>query len=372
VKILFVLEHFHPYIGGAEKLFYELTTELARAGHQIAVVTTRFRPDLPEEEWKEGVQIRRVNCRNRYWFSVVSLPVIRRLAKDYDIVHTTSYNAALPAWLGAVLSRKPVMITFHEVWGQLWWRLPFANFIQRALFYTWEQLLLKLPFQYFIGVSDYTQQALKNSGISADKALRIYNGLDYGVFDPYPHQPPENFTFTYFGRLGMSKGLELLLPAARDLLRQHPEARFKLIVPTYPAPMYEWVLQELNRLGIQEQTQLLHDLPRATLYQEIATSSCVVIPSYSEGFCFVAAEASAMGVPVVSSNRGALREVVSGHWLPMADMTAGALAAALHQAYADDWSYRPFRPFKLREAVRAYIELYSGLQGGALPADPVV
>lgn len=362
MKILFVLEHFYPYIGGAEKLFYELTTELARAGHQITVVTTRFRPDLPEEESREGVKIMRVNCRNRYWFSIASLPLIRRLSKACDVVHTTSYNAALPAWIGAFLSRKPVLITFHEVWGRLWWQLPFANFIQRALFYSWEQLLLKLPFQYFIGVSDYTRQALQDNGIPASKALRIYNGLDYAAFEAYPHQPPGHFTFTYFGRLGMSKGLELLLPAARALLRQHSEARFKLIVPTYPAQMYNWVLREVDRLGIAEQTQLLHDLPRATLYQEIATSSCVVIPSYSEGFCFVAAEAAAMRVPIVSSDRGALREVVSGHWVPMTGMTATALASALLRAYNEDWSYRSFRPYELEEAVNAYVELYSGLQ----------
>lgn len=361
MKILFVLEHFYPYIGGAEKLFYELATALVREGHQIGVVTTRFRPDLPEQETLEGVKVVRVNCRNRYWFSVASLPAIRRMAKTYDIVHTTSYNAALPAWIGARLSHKPALITFHEVWGKLWWQLPFANFVQRSLFYAWEQLLLRLPFKYFIGVSDYTCQALQKNGIPTAKALRIYNGLDYSTFEPYQHQPPEAFTFTYFGRLGMSKGLELLLPAAQSLLKQHPEARFKLIVPTYPKPMYDWVQQQLDDLNIREQTQLLHDLPRATLYQEIRHSSCVAIPSYSEGFCFVAAEAAAMGVPIVSSDQGALREVVSGRWIHIQDMTTEDLSYALHRAYDGDWAHRTFRPFPLEKAVQAYIDLYSNL-----------
>lgn len=362
MKILFVLEHFYPYIGGAEKLFFELTTELAKEGHQIGVVTTQFRPDLPEQETISDVAVIRVKCKNRYWFSLVSLPVIRRLAKDYDVVHTTSYNAALPAWLGASLSRKPVLITFHEVWGKLWWQLPFANFLQRALFYTWEQLLLRLPFQYFIGVSEYTRQALIDSGIPSNKALRIYNGLEYDNFAIYPYQPPEHFTFTYFGRLGMSKGLELLLPAAQSLLKKHPESRFKLIVPTYPQPMFDWVQQQLDELQIRDQTILRHDLPRATLYKEISQSSCVVIPSYSEGFCFVAGEASAMGVPIVSSDRGALREVVSKSWIPMQDMTVSALSEALEQAYTEKWLNRPFRPFLLSDAVQAYIDLYRDLQ----------
>jgi glycosyltransferase involved in cell wall biosynthesis len=126
--------------------------------------------------------------------------------------------------------------------------------------------------------------------------------------------------------------------------------------------MYNWVQAQLDQLGIRQQTQLLHDLPRETLYREIAHSSCVIIPSYSEGFCFVAAEASAMGVPIISSDQGALREVVSGQWVPMQEMSVAALARALQRAYDGDWENRPFHPFHLKDAVQAYINLYQGLK----------
>ncbi|MCB0568818.1 MAG: glycosyltransferase family 4 protein, partial [Phaeodactylibacter sp.] len=142
MSILFVLEHFYPYIGGAERLFWELATALAREGYRVGVVTTRFRKGLPEEEEVSGVKIYRVNCRNRYYFTMASLPAIRRLLPDYGLVHTTSYNAALPAWIAARRSGKPVVVTFHEAWGPLWWRLPFASFPQRLAFYCWERLLL--------------------------------------------------------------------------------------------------------------------------------------------------------------------------------------------------------------------------------------
>ncbi len=362
MKILFVLEHFYPYIGGAERLFFELTRALAQAGHEVAVITTRFRPDLPAEERVAGVRVRRVDCRNRYWFSIVSLPVVYRMAGQYDVVHTTSYNAALPAWLGGALRQKPVLITFHEVWGQLWWRLPFAAFPQRVLFYLWEQLLLRLPFRRFIAVSEFTRQAFRHHGIPAPRCLRIYNGLDYRELAPYTHRPPETFTVAYFGRLGMSKGLELLLPAVQQLRQAHPDARLKLIVPTYPKPMYEWLLRQLEERGLQEHTQLLHDLPRATLYEAVSTASCVAIPSYSEGFCFVAAEASAIGVPIVSSHKGALPEVVSGRYLSMTAMTADSLAQALRAAYRGQWEERPLRAFELQDAVEAYLELYQEWQ----------
>jgi glycosyltransferase involved in cell wall biosynthesis len=357
-----VLEHFYPYIGGAEQLFWELATALAREGQEVGVVTTRFRPGLPQEEVLEGVKIYRVDCRNRYLFSFFSLPVIlARLKEGYDLVHTTSYNAALPAWLASRIRRKPVIITFHEAWGKLWWQLPFANFFQRLAFYSWEQLLLRLPFRRFIAVSDFTRSELIRQGVKQEQVERIYNGLDYAAFEAYRHQPPLVFTYAYFGRLGMSKGLNLLLPAAREMAQAHPETRLKLIIPTYPEGMYRWVMSEINRLGLEEHIILLHDLPKGRLLEEISQSSCVVIPSYSEGFCFVAAEAAAMQVPIISSQRGALAEVVSGAYLPLAEMTAAALAAALRQAYAENWQGKPQQQFPLSKSVEAYLKLYERL-----------
>lgn len=361
LRILFVLEHFYPYLGGAEQLFWVLSTALAKAGHEVTVVTTLFRRGLPASETIEGVYIRRVRCYNRFLFSLFSLPQVWRLAKDCDLVHTTSYNAALPAWLGARLRSQPVIITFHEVWGQLWWQLPYASLPQRLAFYLWEQLLLRLPFQRFIAVSEATRRALLQHGIAGKRALRIYNGLAYEDFRGWQHQPPERFTYTYFGRLGISKGLDLLLPAAAALAEKYPESRLRLIIPTYPQAMFQRVQRELERLQLSHHVELLHNLSRSDLFEAICTSSCVVIPSYSEGFCFVAAETVALEVPVVSSQRAALSEVVGGTYLAVNNQTVEAWASALEQAYHGHWQQKAPPRFELEESVEAYISLYRRL-----------
>ena len=92
MKILFVLEHFYPYIGGTEKLFYVLTKALAKDGYKVTVVTTLFDKKLPAEEIDEGVKIIRVNCFNRFAFTLLSLPNIMRHAKDVDVcIKSTSF-----------------------------------------------------------------------------------------------------------------------------------------------------------------------------------------------------------------------------------------------------------------------------------------
>lgn len=363
MKILFVLEHFHPYIGGVETLFFELTTSLVRQGHQVAVVTTRHQDVLSKNEVILGVSIHRVTCRNRFLFSFLSIPTITRLAGKFDLIQTTSYNAALPAWIASKLRSKPIVITFHEVWGPLWQKLPFIAPHLRVLFRIWEWFILKLPFDRFVAVSDATQNSLSEHGIPDRKLVRIYNGVDYEQFSSYSWTPPKSFTVTYFGRLGASKGLDILLAASGKLVLKYPEAKLKMIIPRYPAPFFNKIMQLIKQNNLGSNINLLHDLSREALYSEISRSSCVVIPSHSEGFCFVAAEATALGIPIISSQRMALKEVAGGKMIVINPLSVEGLEVALGKAFKQEWVFVPPRRFELKEAVAQYEFLYKELIG---------
>lgn len=357
-KILFVLEHFHPYIGGAENLFRVLTTGLVKSGYAVSVVTTRFDKALPSREIFEGVQIIRVSCINRFAFTLFSLPKVYKHAKAADFIHTTTYNAALPAALIGKLLRKPVFITFHEVWGQLWKALPFISFFEKNSFYLFEKIILKLPFTAFIAVSDFTKDALIEHGIAAHKVHRIYNGIDYAQLPKHEVSTPKQFTFTYFGRLGISKGLNILLPAAAVFREKYPKTRVRLILPKYPAPLYEKVLHLVQKYRLEEYIEWHHNLTREELFRQLQSSSCVVIPSYSEGFCFAAAEAVGLGVPIISSQQGALSETVSGKYIPVEAMSVEALSIALEKAYLNNWEEKPIQHFHLSDSLKAYLDFY--------------
>lgn len=359
MKILFVLEHFYPYIGGAEKLFYELSTNLAKNGIEVIVVTTLFDKNLPSEELHNGVKIVRVKCYNRFAFTLFSIPKTIQNAKGCDFIHTTTYNAAMPAIFAGILMKKPVFVTFHEVWGTLWKRLPFISFLSRNAFYFFEKTLLKLPFHKFIAVSEFTKKKLIESGIPETKIVRIYNGIDYKKFKDYQTEPPETFTYTYFGRLGISKGLELLIPAAAAFRQSHPKSIFKLIIPKQPKGIYDKIMDLIESNNLQSYIEMYHNLPRQQLYNELLKSSCVVIPSYSEGFCFAAAETVALNIPIISSHQGALKEVISGRSINMEEQTSTSLYNALKEAYRENWTKTLDKKFHLEDSIRSYTEMYS-------------
>jgi glycosyltransferase involved in cell wall biosynthesis len=362
MKILFVVEHFYPYVGGAEELFLNLAVSLANYGYDVSVVTTKYDKNLASFEEFNRVKITRVNCYNRFLFTFLALGKIIRNAKHADFIHTTSYNSAIPACIAGLLLKKKVIITFHEVWGKLWAGLPFTPKWKLKLFALYEQLILKLPFSRYVAVSDYTMRSLIENGIKESKIIRIYNGLDYETLVPYRYSPPEIFTFCFYGRLGISKGLDILLEGANMFFAINPDSRLKLIIPDYPAKLYRKVLKKIYDMQYRENIILMHNLSKEVLFGEVCSSNCVIIPSYSEGFCYVAVEAAGMNVPVISSGKGSLSEVVSGNFIMLDDLSAVSVKNALVKGMRNEYEKKILRPFTLKESVGNYINMYESLR----------
>jgi glycosyltransferase involved in cell wall biosynthesis len=361
MRILFVLEHFHPYVGGAEELFLSLARKLVQNGHRVDVVTTLFDKRLPAKEITDGIHIERLRCGNRFLFTLQSIPAVIRKARHADIVHTTSYNAAFPAWVGAVIRGKKTVITFHEVWGRLWFELPFLNAIQRALYYTFERFILLLPFTRFVAVSAFTRKALADAGVKLARISQVYNGIDQQEQAVQSERDPGHFTFCYFGRLGVSKGLDILLPAFAMMFRHRRDVRLKLIIPKYPEPLFRYTQKIIEAEGLAGSVSLHHDLPKTELMKEVKSSDCVVIPSYSEGFCFTAVEAGVWGVPVISSGKGALQETVGGKHITFERMNPDDLYEAMQAAYSGEWKDAPAKKFTLNDCVEGYLNVYKNL-----------
>lgn len=361
MKIVFVVEHFYPYVGGAEELFLNLTASLAASGHEVLVVTTKHSHTLPKDEVYRGIKISRVPCKNRFLFTFMSLPEVIRKARTSDFIHTTSYNSAIPAFIAGLFLRKKVLITFHEVWGKLWFTLPFYPKWKLIGFYLFEWFILRLPFYKYIAVSEFTKNALIQNGISVQKIEKIYNGIEYDSFRKYKHHSPEIFTFCFFGRLGISKGIDVLLEATRLFTSRHPDTKLKLILPTYPNSLFRKVMRLIQTHHIETNIILLHNLSREDLLREVSSSSCVIIPSVSEGFCFVAVESVAMGVPVISSGKGSLSEVVSGRQLTLKSLDAIGIFESLEKAKNEMWENSALREFSLQESMHNYLKLYHHL-----------
>jgi glycosyltransferase involved in cell wall biosynthesis len=357
VNILFVLEHYYPYIGGVENLFTLLAETLTKQGHKVTVVTTKHSKELCNFENINGVSVVRLNLKNRFLFTFFGFWGIIKYAWHCDFIHTTSYNAAFPAFLTGLLTKKKVIITFHEYWNKLWFTLPFLKIHERILYWTYEQFITLLPFYRIIAVSKYTKLELSKR-VKSSKIEIIYNGIDYPNCIMECEKNNKEFVYTFFGRLGVSKGLDLLLQSASMFQKKYPETIFQLIIPKKPKSLYLKILNLIETLGLNPYVKLYHELEKDELMCKIKKSNVVVIPSYSEGFCYAAVETIALGVPIISSDMGALKEVVSGKYIKLKSNTVNEMFQALCDAKDEKWVHEPIKKFELSTQITKTIEFY--------------
>jgi glycosyltransferase involved in cell wall biosynthesis len=353
LHILFVLEYFYPYHGGVERLFSHLIKELLNRGQHVTILTASY-TGLPEKADYFGADMHRIKLNNRFEFSFHAIKMARRLAKTADIIHTTTYNAALPAWIASKLTGTPVVLTFHEYWGKAWWRLPFLSPFSRIAFWGYEQLIVRLPFNLVASVSDYTRNGLKPFH-KPEISTTIYNGL---LEIPKPSKIQRNYFYLFVGRLGVSKGIDILVPAINELLKDNSALRFVLIIPKEPKAILHFIKSELSQPIKEGQVKIEHQITDERLLHLMQTAKAVIVPSYTEGFGYVAAEAMQLNTPVIHSGRGALNEVISGKNLCMSDYSISGLKNAVIGFESGEYSIAPEKAFYISEATSKYLDAY--------------
>ncbi len=367
MNLLFVLDNYHPFKGGAETLFKNLAEGLVEKGHKVTVLTRRIKSTSTEENIN-GVKVVRINAGSRYLFTFLSIPKAISLAKDADIIHTTTFNSAFPAWLAAKLRKKASVITIHEVWLGKWREYTNMSWLNSFLHDILEKPIYLLDFDKHICVSESTKkQLLLSSKKKADTIKVIYNGLDYRHFNPKKHNGKvirkklgleKSFVCMTYGRAAPSKGLEYAAQAVP--LIKIPNFKYVFIIAKDYSKKYKELL-ETARKNDRGNILLLEPVPYSELPDFISASDCIVVPSLSEGFGYAAAEACAMGRPVVASNTTSLPEVLSGKYVLVEPKNPEAIAEGIEKVYNKKFSKSKLRKFTVEENVKRHIELYSSL-----------
>jgi D-inositol-3-phosphate glycosyltransferase len=370
MRILFVIENYLPHIGGVEVVFKNLAEGLAARGHEVAIVTHRLK-GTKQRERINGVQVYRVNClRSRYVFTFAAILTVLRLARKADIVHTTTFNAAFPAWLSAKLLGKKCVLTVHEAWVGKWRKYTDMGPVGAWMHELLERLIYLLPFDWYAAVSDSTRKQLL--GLGKKKATAVHNAVDYGHFDARKHDGKalrkrhhlkHRYVCLTYGRPGPSKGIEYAVGAVAQI--HVPRLKFVFILSRNK--QYKAKHLALQRMiaaqGIGERVLFLDPVSHKDLPAYLKMADCVVVPSLSEGFGYTAAEAVAMGTPVVASNTTSLPEVVSGKYVLVPPRDSRAIARAVEQVYRKEHRRSPVRKFLLGKNVNEYVRIYRRLLG---------
>ena len=106
----------------------------------------------------------------------------------------------------------------------------------------------------------------------------------------------------FLASLNAKKGLDLLVEAMAEVIRERPDARLAIVGPPDPAPFKKQVQQWVQDAGIEAQTVLTGNADAEMRLEAFADRDVYVLPSHNENFGFSVFEAMACGVPVVVSD----------------------------------------------------------------------
>ncbi len=368
MKILFVLENYVPHIGGVELVFKTLAENLAKE-HDISIITHKLK-NTKKFEVINGVKIYRVSClQNRYLFSFLAIPKTLRLAKKADIIHTTTYNGAVPARFAAKLLGKPSIITVHEVMGNKWKSLTGMNFLNAQLHKFLEYLVISLKFDSFVCVSKSTQTDLyKNK----ERSVVVYNAVDYNHFNPDKYDSKkirnllkleEDFVYLTYGRPGISKGIEYAVKAVPLISEKIKDSKLLLILSKDKAYKkgYDSIISLIKTLKIEEKVIISDPVGYNELPSCIKAADCVVVPSLTEGFGFTVAESCAMQKPVVATNTTSIPEVISGKFVLVEPKSPEAIGEGIVKVYHKKYNQTKLKKFLIKDNIEGYLKVYRGL-----------
>lgn len=378
MKILFVCENYYPHHGGAETLFKNLAEGFNKNGHKVSVLTHRLK-NTPKKESIDQVEVQRISSAgSRYVFTFSSIFQAIRMAGKHDLIQATTFNGAFPAWLAGKITGKPVVLTVHEVWAGRWKEVTGFSWIKCTAHDLLERMLYLFPFDCYVCVSESTKKDLLRRGIAPEKVNVIYNGLDYGFWDPKKVKKYEirkvhdeldlkdKYVFFCWGRPGNSKGFEYAIKAFPLVMKEKKDAMLLLMLSSassYQQKYHELagLVTEINRKTGSENIKMIPSSSREELRALLMAVDCVVVPSVAEGFGFNAAEAAAMGKPIIASDAGSLPEIVSGKYLFFSSKDADDLAEKMVQAHDGSYIDSDKKKFGWGSCIKGYLTRYGQL-----------
>jgi glycosyltransferase involved in cell wall biosynthesis len=260
-------------------------------------------------------------------------------ADEFDVVHDNQTLA--DGILDLQRAGLPVVTTIHHpitrdlrvaLAGEprWWWRLM----IHRWHRFLGMQSRVAAQLRHIVTVSRYSAADIATDfGVLPGSLHVVPNGVDTELFKPLPTvtRNPSQMIATASADAPL-KGLPVLLKALKKLIEADPARQLVLIARPKPGGDTEALIQ---RLGLVDQIRFVGDASHEEINHLYAESAVAVVPSLYEGFGLPAVEAMAAGIPLVSSDGGALAEVVADGGLQVPAGDSEALAKTLERVLTD-------------------------------------
>lgn len=342
LRILLVTNKCPPdFDGGFELRAFQLAQGLRRRGHEVEVVTSKFRDTFKGERkdppWVHRVlryvpisgmrgPIRHLDRGLKFfestWVGGENVQAMEKFleGRDYDIAYIfgllrVSYAVAGP------IQRKGLPVLWHcgdSTIADRFYHAPKKIFgyepVMNLLSGGWYAEEKKIEFRHVAYVSNFLRVRERDHGHRPPFSYLIPRGIDFQLATDVDRERATPPTFFMACRVDPIKGVHNAIAAAGMVLRQRPELPWVLEIAgqTSHLPVYRDQLdQQIAAEGLQDRVKFIGQLPHAQVIEKFRSATAFLFTSiFGEPFSSTIIEAMACGTPLIGADDGSILEVV--------------------------------------------------------------
>ncbi len=304
MRILLATNDFPPKVGGIQTYCYELAKNLTSLGEEIVVLAPGTEGDL-EFDKRQNFKIIRIKNKISLYFTFFF--ILKREKIERILVGHRANYARLAFWTN-LLFNTPYDIVVYG--GEIF--LPESR---KSIQKNFKRAHKVIAFSHF------TKKKLAEIGVSENKIVVVYPGVDAIRFNPAIDPSPIRRKYRLEGkkviltaaRLVRHKGHQNVLKALPQVLKEVPNLVYLIIGKGEEKGVLKEMVKDLKLEEIVVFAgEIVEELP---LYY--AACNLFIMPSYQikdrgdvEGFGIVYLEANACGRPVIGGRSGGVTDAV--------------------------------------------------------------
>lgn len=326
----------------------------------VRLFRPHFRPGAPRRERQDGFDVHHprflsvpglFKAFDGLFLALSSYWTMRQLRRreGFDVIdahfaYPDGYAATLLGkWLGV-----PVTITLRGTEARLARSPAHRQRLAKAL----------RQADHVFCVSRSLMELARDLGAPPDKLQVVGNGVDTAKFAPLPTSEarmalslePDAPVLISVGALVERKGFHRVIDLLPQLRQEFPGLVYLIVGGASPeGDIGDQLRRQADRLGVADAVRFLGAIRPDQLKRPLSAADVFVLSTRNEGWANVFLEAMACGLPVVTTDVGGNREVVSSDELGTVVRfeDQAALLVALRDALGRNWD---------RAAIRAHAE----------------
>lgn len=262
-------------------------------------------------------------------------PVIKRAFSPWYFTGAVEVFHAPTATFDEYVPKEapPLVVTLHDIAYRLFPGIQTADFrayynyhIGRAVEYA----------SRIITISDSTARDIEEHfPRSYGKITTVYNGVDHAMFDGDSGDSLYNFPyFLFVSTIEPRKNIVFLIKAFERIIGGSGLPH-RLVLAGGKGWLSESIYEAADKSTMRDRIVFTGSVPYETLVNLYKHAGLFLFPSLYEGFGLTPLEAQAAGIPVISSNRSSLPEVLGDGAILLDPDDIGAWAEAAIKVIED-------------------------------------